>query len=62
MAANGQLEAPFATVELQFEVGDIRFREKFLVMTNLTSTLIGPLFLQRNSKKLDKRQRIQNFP
>ena len=25
MVANGQLEAPIATVELQFEVGDIKF-------------------------------------
>ena len=41
MVANGQLEAPIATVELQFEVGDITFREKFIVMTNLTSPLIG---------------------
>ena len=35
MFANGQLEAPIATVELQFEVGHITFREKFTVMTNL---------------------------
>ena len=41
MVANGQLEAPIATVELQFEVGDITFREKIKVMTNLTSSLIG---------------------
>ena len=61
MVANGQLEAPIATVELQFEVGDITFREKFLVMTNLTSPLIGLLFLQRNSI-LDMRQGILNFP
>ena len=32
MVANAQLEAPIATVELQFEVGDITFREKFIVM------------------------------
>ena len=62
MVANGQLEAPIATVELQFEVGDITFREKFIVMTNLTSPLIGILFLQRNSTILDMRQRILNFP
>ena len=37
MVANGQLEAPIATVKLQFEVGDITFREKFIVMTNLTA-------------------------
>ena len=62
MVANGQLEAPIATVELQFEVGDITFREKFIGMTNLTSPLIGLLFLQRNSTILDMRQGILNFP
>ena len=62
MVANGQLEAPIATVELQFEVGDITFREKFIVMTNLTSPMIGLLFLQRNSTILDMRQGILNFP
>ena len=62
MVANGQLEAPIATVELQFEVGDITFREKFIVMTNLTSPLTGLLFLQRNSTILDMRQGILNFP
>ena len=62
MVANGQLEAPIATVELQFEVGNITFREKFIVMTNLTSPLIDLLFLQRNSTILDMRQGILNFP
>ena len=62
MVANGQLEAPIAIVELQFEVGDSTFREKFIVMTNLTSPLIGPLFLQRNSTIIDMRQGILNFP
>ena len=62
MVANGQLEAPIATVEMHFEVGDITFREKFIVMTNLTSPLIGLLFLQRNSIILDMRHGILNFP
>ena len=62
MVANGQLEAPIATVELQFEVGDITFREKLIVMTNLTSPLIGLLFLQRNSTILDMRKGILDFP
>ena len=62
MVANGQMEAPIATVELQFEVSDITSREKFIVMTNLTSRLIGLLFLQRNSTILDMRQGILNFP
>ena len=60
MVSNGQLKAPIATAELQFEVGDITFREKFIVMTNLT--LIGLLFLQRNSTILDMRQGLLNFP
>ena len=62
MVPNGQLEAPIGTVELQFKVGDITFREKFIVMTNLTSPLIGLLFLQRNSTTLDMRQGILNIP
>ena len=62
MVANGELEAPIATVELQLEVGDITFREKFIIKTNLTSPLIGLLFLQRNSTILDMRQGILIFP
>ena len=62
MVANGQLEAPIATVELKFEVGDITFREKFIVMTNLTNPVIGLLFLQRNSTILVMRQGIPNSP
>ena len=56
MVANEQLEAPIATIELPFEVRDFTFREQFIVMTNLTSPLIGLLFLQRNSTILDMRQ------
>ena len=48
MVKKGQLEAPFATVELNFEVGDVTVREKIIVMTNLSRTLMGPLLLQRN--------------
>ena len=62
MVANRQLEATIAIVELQFEVGDNTFREKFMVMTNLKSPFIGLLFLQRNSTILDLRQVILNFP
>ena len=62
MVANGQLRAPIATVELQSEVGDISFRGKFIVTTNLTSPLIGLLFLQRNKTILYMRQGILNFP
>ena len=33
--ANGQLEAPIATFELQFELGDKTSRETFIVTTHL---------------------------
>ena len=62
MVANGQIEAPIATVELHIGVGDIAFRENFIVMTNLTSSLIGLLFLQRHSTILDMRKGIVIFP
>ena len=61
MLGSGQLEAPIATVDFQFEVGHITFREKFIVMTKVTNPLIGFLFLQRNSTILDMRQWILNF-
>ena len=62
MVGNGQLEAPVATVELQFADGNIKFREKFIVMTNLTSTLIDLSIQQRYSTILDMRQGTLNFP
>ena len=62
MVANGQLEAPFATVGMKFEYGDITFREKLIVTTNLWSPSIGLFFLLRNSTILDMRQGILNLP
>ena len=41
LVANGQLENPKRTVELNFEVGDIEFHEIVIVMEKLTSPLIG---------------------
>ena len=37
MVANGQLETPKSTIELNFEVGDIEFLEIFIVMEHLTT-------------------------
>ena len=62
MVANGQLETPKATLELKFEVGDIEFHEIFIVIDNLTGSIIGLMFLQRNHTVLDMRQEILNFP
>ena len=60
MVANGQLEAPIATVELQIE--DITIREKLIVLTNITSRLIDLVHLQSNLTILYVRQVIQIFP
>ena len=62
MVANVQLEAPLATVQMEFQVAYNTFRETFIVITNLTSPLIGFLFQQRNSTILDIREGFQNFP
>ena len=61
MLPNRRLEANIVTVEMQVEVGDITFREKFIAMTNFTSPLIRLFFLHRNSTILDMRQGILNF-
>ena len=62
MVANGQLETPKSTIELNFEIGDIEFLEVFIVMEHLTGPIIGLMFLQRNHTVLDMRQGILNFP
>ena len=48
---------PIATFELQFEVGDILLKQRFIVTINLTNTLLGLHFLQKNM-----RQGVLNFP
>ena len=60
-AANGHLETPSATAELQFEVRNVLFKGSSNVMTNLKSSLLGLLFLRRNSINLEMRQGLLNF-
>ena len=62
MVPNGQLDTPKSTIKLKFEVGDIEFHEIFIVMENLTASIIGLMFLQRIHTVLDMRQGILNFP
>ena len=61
LAANVHLELPSATIELQFEVGDILFKERSIVKTNLTSPIAGLLFPQTNSTILGMRQGELSF-
>ena len=49
MEANGQLENHIGTVELQFEVADFEFRERFILMKVLPHPLIGLCFLQKSN-------------
>ena len=62
MVANGKLESAVPTKELQFETAGFTFREKFLIITNLTNTSIGLPLAKRNSTKLDMRQGTLIFP
>ena len=62
IVANGGIEQPMGQVLLQFEVGDLEFQERFIVMKKLTNPLIGLSFLQRNNTVLDTRQAVLNFP
>ena len=62
IVADGVSEKSSARVYLQFEVGDILFKECLIVMTNRAIPIFGLLFLQRNRTVLDIRQRILNLP
>ena len=62
MVANGDLETPKSTIKLKFEVRDIEFHEIFIVMEQLSSPILGLMFLQRNLTVLDMRRGILNFP
>ena len=62
IVANGQLETPIEPTELQFEVGDITFVERFIVIPKIAIPLIGLFFLQINDTVLDVRREILTFP
>ena len=62
MVANGQLETPIATTEMQFEVGDIATVERFIVSASVANPLMRLLFLQNNSTVMDMRQSFLKLP
>ena len=39
--ANGDMETPTKTVQLQFEIGDWTFKETFIVATKMTGPILG---------------------
>ena len=53
--ANGDIETPTKTVQLQFELGDWTFKETFIVATKMTGPILGLTFL-------DVSQALLHFP
>ena len=60
--ANGQLEKPFSTAKLKFEIGDNLFAEHFFVMKKLTGPIIGLHFMTNNSVVIDTTHGLIHFP
>ena len=60
--ANGQLEKPTATATLKFDIGDYIFAEHFVVMKNLTGSIIGLHFMRHNSVVIDNTHGLIHFP
>ena len=60
--ANGQLEKPTATATLKFDIGDHIFAEHFVVMKNLTGSIIGLHFMKHNSVVIDTTHGLIHFP
>ena len=60
--ANGQLEKPFATATIKFEIGDNNFVEHFVVMKKLTGPMLGLHFMRNNSVVIDTTHGLISFP
>ena len=60
--ANGHLEKPTATATLNFDIGDHVFAEYFVVMKNLTGTILGLHFMKHNSVVIDTTHGLIHFP
>ena len=60
--ANGQLEKPFSTATLKFEIGDNSFAEHFVVMKEVTGPIIGLHFMRNNRVVIDTTHGLIHFP
>ena len=56
--ANRLIKKPFATAILQFEIGDNRIAESFVVMEKLTGQILGLRFMRNNSVVIDITHRL----
>ena len=59
--ANGQLEKPIATARLKFDIEDHIFTENFVVVKNLTGSIIGLHFMRHNSVVIDTTHGLPHF-
>ena len=60
--ANGQIEKPFSTATLKFEIGDNSFAEHFVVMKKITGPIIGLHFMRNSSVVIDTTHGLIHFP
>ena len=60
--ARAELEQPFATYNMQFQIGDYNFEETFLVLTNTSFPTKGLAFLRKHFEVLDTSQETIDFP
>ena len=60
--ANGDIESPTKTIQVQFEIGDWTFKETFIVANKITGPILGLPFLKNNSAILDAILRLLLFP
>ena len=54
--ANGEIENPTKTIQVQFEIGDWTFKETFIVANKITGPILSLSFLKNNSAILDASQ------
>ena len=60
--ANGHLEKPISTTTLIIDIGDKTFADHFVVMKNLTASIIGLHFMRHNSVVIDTTYLLIHFP
>ena len=60
--ANGAIESPTKTTQVQFEISDWTFKETFIVANKITGPFPSLSFLKNNSAILDASQGLLHFP
>ena len=60
--ANGQLKKPTARATPKFGIGDHIYAEHFVVMKNLTGSIIGLHFMRHNNVFIDTTHGLIHFP